>query len=125
MLHETPLPDSAFTLRYRNSVYGSVAEERFDVTDDGRMRLRELAADDPAVLTEYYQLAEAPMRADDGADRAWVGRPLHDSVIDQLPLAATERGERTLLVPGQPPVELWKLVAGGEPGVLLSVDRDR
>lgn len=125
MLHETPLPDSAFTLRYRNSVYGSVAEERFDVTDDGRLRLLELGADDPAVLTEYYQLAEAPIRAGEGADRAWVGRPLHDSAIEELALAATERGERTLLVSGQPPVELWKLVAGGEPGVVLSVVRER
>ena len=106
MLHEVALPDSGFSLRYRNSVYGSLAEERFEVTDEGRIRLRVLAADDPAVLTEYYRLAGAPNRAPQGEGLAWVGVPEHELVMDELPLAATERGERTLLVEGERPVNL-------------------
>lgn len=121
MLHEVALPDSGFSLRYRNSVYGSLAEERFEVTDEGRIRLRELAADDPAVLTEYYRLADAPNRAPHGEVLAWVGVPEHGLVMDELPLAATERGERTLLVQGERPVNLWQLVPNGVPGIVLGV----
>lgn len=95
------------------------------MADDGRIRLRELAADDPAVLTEYYRLADAPYRLDDVSEMTWAGIPEQASVVDELPLAATELGERTLLVEGEQPVVLWSLVAGGEPGLVLSVGRER
>ena len=123
-LHAVALPDSAFSLRYRNSIYGSLAEERFVVTDDGRIRLRALAAEDPAVLTEYYRLNGEPMRSDGGPDElGWTGVPEQDTVVDELEIAATELGERTLLVRGADPVALWRLVGEGEPGVVLSVER--
>lgn len=125
MLHEVALPDSGFSLRYRNSVYASLAEERFEVTDEGRIRLRELAADDPAVLTEYYRLACAPTRASEDASLAWVGVPEQGLVVDELPLAATEHGQRTLLVQGERQVDLWQLVPSGEPGMVLSVVAER
>ena len=39
-LARVPLPSSGrFGLRYRNSLYGSLVEERFVVTTDGRLRL--------------------------------------------------------------------------------------
>ena len=123
ILHAVMLPDSAFSLRYRNSVYGSIAEERFDVTDDGRIRLRELAADDPALLTEYYRVADAPVRSGAGDGRSWTGTPEQASIVDELPIAATEIGERTLLVAGEPPVALWRLVGDAGPGVTLVVER--
>lgn len=123
IVHSVVLPDSGFSLRYRNSVYGSIAEERFEVTDEGRIRLRELAADDPALLTEYYRLAGAPARSNAGDGRAWTGTPEQAPLMDELPIAATELGERTLLVPGEPPIALWRLVAGRAPAVTLDVER--
>lgn len=124
-LHAVALPDSAFSLRYRNSIYGSLAEERFEVTDDGRIRLRELAAEDPAVLTEYYRLDGEPMRSQGGPeDLAWTGVPEQATTVDELEVAATELGERTLLVRGTDAVALWQLVDRGEPGVVLSVERE-
>lgn len=122
VLHAVDLPEASFSLRYRNSVYGSVAEERFEVTDDGRIRLRQLAADDPAVLTEYYRLAGAPMRSETGDARAWVGTPELATVVDELSVAATELGERTLVVAGAEPLALWELVGGGSPAVILSAE---
>nr|MBA3626627.1 hypothetical protein [Chloroflexota bacterium] len=37
--------DDAFSLRYRNSLYGTSAEERFVMVSDSRFRLAELAAE--------------------------------------------------------------------------------
>lgn len=123
VLHAVELPSSAFALRYRNSVYGSIAEERFEVTDGGRMRLRQLAAEDPAVLTEYYRLDGEPMRAPaEAGGLTWVGVPEQATVLAELELAATERGERTLIVSGHDPVALWQLVRDRDPGVLLRVE---
>lgn len=125
LLHEVVLPDSGFALRYRNSVYGSLAEERFEVANDGRIRLRELAAEDPAVLAEYYRLAGAPYRLTDVGEMTWAAIPEHATVVDELPIAATELGERTLVVEGEQPLALWSLVAGVEPGLVLKVVRER
>lgn len=51
----TLLADGEFTLRYRNSIYGSLVDEEFVITAEGRMRLTGLAADELAVLEEYYR----------------------------------------------------------------------
>jgi hypothetical protein len=112
------LADGRFALRYRNSVYGSLAEERFALADNGRIVLDGLAADEPAVLGEYYG-ARAPRRAGEGAALRWEAAPPHALVIEQLPVAATDLGERTLLVDGLPPVALWRLVDDFAPGVTL------
>lgn len=113
-------PSGEFAMRYRNSVYRSLAEERFRV-DGGRLRLVELGADELAVLEEYYTAVGAE-RAEPGATRAWrirVERPLVD-----LPLRvqASELGQRTLLVQGRE-VALWRLVVGREDtSVILDVE---
>jgi hypothetical protein len=113
--------DGAFTLRYRNSLYGTLAEERFVVTDDGELRLAELAADQLAVLEEYYAIAE-PARPSAGR-RAWTAPPAHVPVITELRIAATDRGERALLVAGQQPIELSRFVEDADPTVILELDR--
>ena len=120
MLATVPLPpDGSFALRYRNSLYGSLAEERFVVTADGELRLVELAAEQLAVLEEYYAITEPARRA--GAGQGWTATPAHVPVITQLRIAATDRGERTLIVDGQPPIVLWRFVDDHEPSVLLEL----
>ena len=113
--------DGSFTLRYRNSLYGTLAEERFVATAGGELRLVELAADQLAVLEEYYAIDEPAHR--EVGSRTFAAQPAHVPFIERLQIAATDRGERTLLVDGHPPVELWRLVEDGDPSVLLELDR--
>lgn len=113
--------DGSFSLRYRNSLYGTMAEERFVVTSSHELRLVGLSADQLAVLEEYYAI-DVPARRSDGA-HAWTADPAHVPVIRELRVAATDRGERTLLVDGASPLELWRFVDDADPSVLLSVDR--
>ena len=49
-----------FEMQYRNSLYGTLAREGFDVTDGGSFRLHELSAEQLAVLEEYYAVDAAP-----------------------------------------------------------------
>ena len=49
-----------FAVSYRNSIYGTMAEERYAVLPDRRYRLVEIAADQLAVLEEYYAVPDAP-----------------------------------------------------------------
>jgi hypothetical protein len=121
-LATVPLPeDGAFALRYRNSLYGTLAEERFVVTDEGELRLVELAADQLAVLEEYYAIT-TPARPTDGRC-AWTAEPAHVPVITELRIAATDRGGRTLLVEGQPALDLTGFVDDAAPTVILELDR--
>jgi hypothetical protein len=119
-LARTALPPSQeFALRYRNSVYGSLAEERFAVMGD-HVRLVELGADERAVLEEYYAAAGSVRGATGG--RAWsvaVERPL---IAMPLRVQATALGQRMLLTEiGE--VSLWRLVAGRDDTlVVLSVE---
>lgn len=122
LLLRTPLPAGRFALRYRNSVYGSIAEERFSVASDGRLVLVELGADEAAVLEEYYAVTQRPQQAPSPDSRRWRAPPATVLALDTLTLAATEHGRRTLLVAGQPSVPLWWLVGDGPPGVTLTVD---
>jgi hypothetical protein len=110
----------AFSLSYRNSLYGSLAEERF-VIEDGRFRLDYLAAQELAVLEEYYAVTEAPVLATDG----WSAPPAYELELERLTVAATDLGERTLLVEGQAAVPLWELTADSNPFVHLEIEQTR
>jgi hypothetical protein len=108
----------AFSLRYRNSLYGTLAEERFTV-DGQRFRLDELAAEQLAVLEEYYAVSEAPVLVTDW----WSAPPAYELELERLTVAATDLGERTILVEGQAAVPLWKLAADSKPFVHLELER--
>lgn len=124
VLLRLPLGDEAgFRLQYRNSIYRSPAEERFAVTPDGRMQLVGLAARELAVLEEYY-IIEGPARRDPHG-LGWKSTPSEPLVLERLQVAATDLGERTLLIDGQPPVQLWRLVDDRSPSVLLEVASGR
>ena len=121
VLLRVPLPNSRFTLRYRNSIYGSLAEERFEISPNGRIALVELAADEAAVLDEYYT-TDRPRPADAGDTRRWRAAPVTPLTLEELVLAATQHGRRTLVV-GDQLIPLWQLVAEGAPTVILEAER--
>jgi len=116
-------PTDTFALRYRNSIYHSVAEEHFAVAD-GRLRLVELRAEEPAVLEEYYAAFGAqptsgvsPMSWRVSVERPPIGLPLH--------VRATELGQRTLIA-GDYEIALWQLVSDRDESlVVLSVEDAR
>lgn len=116
----------AFAVSYRNSVYESLAEERYEVRPDGRFAVVELAADEVAVLEEYYMAPTPPWRAPVGDRRAWLARPdaARPAVFEVLNIAATDLGQRTLHVPGVEPVPLWQLVED-VPTVVLTIEESR
>ena len=121
ILERVSLPaDGSFTLRYRNSLYGTLAEERFVIGEGGRIELVELGAEQLAVLEEYYAIDEAASR---GADGAWSASPAHVPETTSLRIAATDLGQRTLLVDGHSPIELWRLVDDANPTVVIELDR--
>ena len=113
------LPGSGeMAMRYRNSVYESLAEEHFRVAGDD-LRLVELRADEIAVLEEYYTAVGASRSAGPRDWRIAVERP---PIALPLRVQATELGQRTLLI-DQEEIELWRLVAGRDDTlVLLSVE---
>jgi len=119
VLAELRLPDRTFTLRYRNSVYRSIAEEHFVVDGSGRIELKGLAADELAVLEEYYAIDSPAWRAGPGAIRTWRADPARRVNIETLIVAATDLGQRTLLVDGEAPLALWRLVGDRSPSVEL------
>jgi hypothetical protein len=119
VLAELPLPDRTFTLRYRNSLYRSLAEEHYVVDAVGRIDLVGLAADELAVLEEYYAIHRPAWRAGGGAARTWRADPARDVTIETLIVAGTDLGQRTLLVEGQAPLALWRLVGDRSPSVEL------
>jgi hypothetical protein len=125
VLAAVPLAGDRFAVGYRNSVYTTLAEERYRVLPDGRFDLVEIAADQVAVLEEYYAVPGAPRPAPPGDRRAHVAEPdpARSAVFDVLNIAATDLGERTLYVPGAAPVPIWRLVTGQDPTVLLEVER--
>lgn len=124
VLLRVPLPEDRFVLRYRNSVYGSLAEERFAIRPDGRMALVELAADEAAVLDEYYVIADRPRPSDTGDTLRWEAKPGALLQLAELPIAATRHGERTLVVEGRA-VALWQLAGAGGPTVILQAEETR
>ena len=127
LLAQVPLQGDRFAVSYRNSIYGTLAEERYRVEPDGRFELVEIAADQLAVLEEYYAVPGAPRPAPDGDRRAYVvdPDPARPAVFDGLNVAATDLGERTLWVPGFPPVPVWQRVVSENPTVLLQIEETK
>jgi hypothetical protein len=123
-LAQADLADGRFALRYRNSIYGSRAEERFSIADDGRIHLVGLAAEEAAVLGEYYG-ARGPRPAIDAAELRWEAEPAYPVALDRLLLAATDLGERSLVADGHEPIALWRLVADTSPALSLGAERVR
>lgn len=123
LLVRVPLEGERFAVSYRNSIYGTLAEERYAVSGDGRFQVVELAADQLAVLEEYYALPGPAQRTTEVDRRTWRSDPDPErpAVFTSLSIAATDLGERTLLVPGQPPLPLWQLVADDNPTVALGI----
>lgn len=124
VLATVPLHGRRFAVSYRNSIYGTLAEERYAVLPDGRYRLVEIAADQLAVLEEYYAVPGAPRRATESDRRDWVvpPDPARPVIFDTLSIAATDLGERTLRVSREPPLELWRLVEDGNPFIILEIE---
>lgn len=122
-LTEVPLTGDEFAVSYRNSIYHTKAEERYAV-DDGSYGLVEIAADQLAVLEEYYGVSSAPEAADPTDRRRWVVSPDEDNApeFDALSIAATDLGERTLHVPGEEPVQLYRLVEDETPYIQLRIE---
>lgn len=122
-LARVPLAGTSFSVSYRNSIYGTRAEERYTLEPDGTFVLDQIAADQLAVLEEYYAVPSAPSAA--GADdrREWVVEPdpSRPAVFEKLSIAATDLGHRTLHVEGAPPLELWSLVQDDNPFVELDL----
>jgi len=114
--------DGEFALRYRNSLYGSLAEERFVAGPGRQMDLVQLAADELAVLEEYYAIDEPARPAPGGDPRSWTADPRQPVSLETLVVAATDLGERTLLVEGRSAVELWRLVEDGAASVILELE---
>jgi hypothetical protein len=93
---EAALPrDGRFALTYRHSVYGAPAEERFRAADGGFV-LDSVASPNAAVI-EYYEL-EGKVTRERGW---WVMRPDRPARFETMPLAATRRGQRTLVAGGE------------------------
>jgi hypothetical protein len=121
VLAEVRLPDGAFTLRYRNSVYRSLTEEHYIVDAMGRIELVGLAADELAVLEEYYAIESPAWRAGPRAVRSWRAHPARRVTIESLIVAGTDLGQRTLLVGGEESLALWRLVDDRSPSIELEV----
>ena len=123
-LARAALPVSGeFSLRYRNSIYHSLAEEHYRVAGS-ELRLVGLAADELAVLEEYSTTVGG-VRDRPGARLTWSVDVERPSIELPLRVQATPLGERTLLT-AEGEVELWRLVEGRDDTlVILSVEEGR
>ncbi len=123
LLASVPLATDRFAVGYRNSVYRSLAEARYVVHPDLRFEVVELAADQVAVLEEYYAVTSRPLATPPGDRRAYTAPPdpARPPMFEVLNIAATDLGERTLYVPGEEPVALWRLVED-DPTVILQIE---
>jgi hypothetical protein len=124
LIARVPLSGDTFAVGYRNSVYTTLAEERYRVLPDGRFELVELAAEQTAVLEEYYAVPgpPRPARADDRLTYVVDPDPARPAIFDDLRIAATDLGERTLFVPGHAPVPIWERVVTDDPTVILDIE---
>ncbi|MGY2082251.1 hypothetical protein [Blastococcus sp. SYSU DS0539] len=124
LIAQVPLAGDTFAVGYRNSIYRTLAEERYRVLPDGRFELVELAAEQVAVLEEYYAVPGAPRPSPPGDRLPFVvdPDPSRPAVFEQLRIAATDLGERTLFVPGSEPVPIWQRVVTEDPSVILDIE---
>lgn len=124
LIGRVPLHGDTFAVGYRNSIYTTLAEERYRVLPDGRFELVEIAADQLAVLEEYYQVPDPPRPAPTGDRRNYVvvPDPARPAVFETLRIAATDLGERTLYVPGEPALPIWRRVVTEDPTVILDIE---
>lgn len=120
VLLRVPLPDGRFSLRYVNSLYGSLAEERFEIGPGGRIVLVELAADEAAVLDEYYS-TDRPRPASLADSRRWRALPATPLTLEELIVAASQHSRRTLIVSGRP-IQLWQLARDRQQTVILRAE---
>jgi hypothetical protein len=123
LVARVPLDGDTFAVGYRNSVYRTLAEERYRLLPDGRFELVELAAEQVAVLEEYYAVPGAPRPAPPGDRLEHVAEP-NPAEFDDLRIAATDLGERTLFVPGSDPVLIWQRVVSDDPTVILDIEEN-
>lgn len=116
-LARAALPASGeFVLRYRNSVYHSLADEHYRASG-GHLELVRLSAEELAVLEEY-STAVGGVRDAPASDLAWsvaVDRP---PIELPLRVQATALGERTLLT-ADGAIALWRLVAGRDESLVI------
>jgi hypothetical protein len=122
-LASVPLAGNSFAVGYRNSLYGTWAEERYTVARDGSYVLVQIAADQLAVLEEYYGLPTTPKAAHPSDRRNWIADPdpARPARFTNLSLAATQLGQRTVFVPGSDPIALWTLVDNDRPFVVITL----
>jgi hypothetical protein len=126
VIAHVPLDGDTFAVGYRNSIYRTLAEERYRVLPDGRFELVQIAAEQVAVLEEYYAVPGAPRPAPPGDRLDFVvdPDPSRPAVFQDLNIAATDLGERTLYVPGSEPVPLWRRVVSANPSVILEIEEN-
>jgi hypothetical protein len=108
------LPASGeFALEYRHSYYRRPARETFRLAGDG-FELVAVSSPSEAVL-DYYELdGERSRRAG-----VWTLRPARPARFEEMALAATAVGRRTLVAGGRR-VPLW---GGGDVHLRLAVER--
>lgn len=123
VLATVALEGDSFAVSYRNSIYQTKAEERYDVRPDGSFHLVQIAAEQLAVLEEYYAVPGAPHKAPAADRRQWVvdPDPAYPATFTSLSIAGTDLGERVLHVPGQKSVALWRLVPDSDPYLTIDI----
>lgn len=110
---ELRLPASGeFALEYRHSYYRQPARETFRATDDG-FELVAVSSPSEAVL-DYYEIEGARERL----GGRWTLRPDRPPQFDEMALAATAVGRRTLVASGR-----RTALYGGDVHLTLGVER--
>lgn len=116
VVSRSPLPDSGrFEIEYVHSYYEVPATEHF-VEENSGFELVEISSTSEAVL-DYYEL-EGSKEADGNLLRLVPDQP---QSFDALPLIATEKGRRTLVVSGER-FPLYE--GGGSRHVTIRVEED-
>jgi hypothetical protein len=102
-----------FALEYRHSYYRKPARETFRAAGDGSFALVAVSSPSEAVL-DYYEIEGERTRR----DGVWTLRPATPARFDDMALAATAVGRRTL-VAGTRRAALW----GGDVHLRIGVER--
>jgi hypothetical protein len=117
MTSRYPLPGShEFEIEYVHSYYQAPAAEHFVADEDGTFELFEVSSPREAVL-DYYEMEG---RKETGYDPLRLV-PDEPQRFETLPLIATEKGKRTLVVSGER-IPLYE--EGGLRRVTIQVEED-